>query len=79
MSEWDAVREEGERISREEAYKVMAAEVAALHAEIARLHERLSLWEWCAARTREMYGGCFTPEYAAKVRELASKSVNEAT
>jgi hypothetical protein len=43
----------------------------AAHAEIARLHDRLSLWEWCAEKTREMYGGCFRPEYAAKVREVA--------
>lgn len=37
LSDWDRIRQEGERISREEGYKVMAAEIATLHAEIERL------------------------------------------
>lgn len=34
---WDAICQEGERVSREEGYKAMQAEVVALHAECERL------------------------------------------
>ena len=37
LSDWDRIRAEGERISREEAYKVLTAEIATLHAKIDRL------------------------------------------
>jgi hypothetical protein len=37
LSDWDGIRVEGERISREEAYKALTAEIATLHAEIERL------------------------------------------
>lgn len=37
LSDWDRIRAEGERISREEAYKVLVAEIAGLHAEVERL------------------------------------------
>jgi hypothetical protein len=37
LSDWDRIREEGERISREEAYRVLALEIATLHAESERL------------------------------------------
>ena len=50
-----------------------------LRADIKRLSEQLALWEWCAVKTREMYGGCFTPEYAAKVLAVANKLANDAT
>ena len=43
--------------------------------EIDRLRKREALWQWCAERTTETYGGCYRPEYAEKVeaaaRELA--------
>jgi len=37
LSDWDRIREEGERISREEAYRVLALEIATLRAENERL------------------------------------------
>lgn len=37
MSDFRSVCEEGERISREEGFRVMQAEIASLHAEIERL------------------------------------------
>jgi hypothetical protein len=37
LSDWDRIRVEGERISREEAYKVLALEIATLRAENERL------------------------------------------
>ena len=37
MSDFARIREEGERISREEGYKVLLAEIAARDKEIARL------------------------------------------
>lgn len=38
-SDWDRVREEGERVSRDEAYQVLSAEIAALTTKNDRLRE----------------------------------------
>lgn len=43
--EWDEIRKAGDRVSREEAYKVMEMELNALHAENARLQWRLAAAE----------------------------------
>jgi hypothetical protein len=40
-NEWDEIRKAGDRVSREEAYKVMEMELNALHAENARLRMTL--------------------------------------
>ena len=40
-------------------------------AEIERLRKRDALWQWCAERTTETYGGCYRPEYAEKVEAAA--------
>jgi hypothetical protein len=42
--------------------------------EIDRLRKREALWQWCAERTTETYGGCYRPEYAEKV-EAAAREV----
>ena len=47
--------------------------IEAREAEIDRLQERESLWQWCAERTTETYGGCYRPEYAEKVRAAAKE------
>jgi AraC-like DNA-binding protein len=39
LSDWDKIRQEGERISREEAYQVLTAEIAALRDENERRRE----------------------------------------
>jgi len=44
-NEWDEVRKAGERVSREEACKVMEMELNALHAENERLRWRLAAAE----------------------------------
>jgi hypothetical protein len=41
LSDWDRIREEGERISREEGYAVLALELATLRAENERLRAAL--------------------------------------
>ena len=54
LSDWDRIREEGERISREEAYKVLALEIATLRAEIERLRlteEEREAIGWAIAAT----------------------------
>lgn len=45
--------------------------------EIDRLQKRLKLWDWCAERTMEMYGGCCRPEYAEKVEAAAKELAGE--
>lgn len=39
--------------------------------EAGRLQKREALWQWCAVKTTEMYGGCYKPEYAEKVEAVA--------
>lgn len=45
--------------------------IEAREAEIDRLQKREALWQWCAKRTAETYGGCYRPEYAEKVEDAA--------
>ena len=44
-NEWDEIRKCGDRVSREEGFKVMQMELNALHAENARLRWRLAAAE----------------------------------
>jgi hypothetical protein len=44
-SEWEEIRKAGDRVSREEAYKVIEMELNALHAENAKLRWRLAAAE----------------------------------
>ena len=46
-------------------------------AEIERLRKREALWQWCAERTAETYGGCYRPEYAEKVEAAARELAGE--
>lgn len=46
-------------------------------AEIERLRKREALWQWCAERTTETYGGCYRPEYAEKVEAAAKELAGE--
>jgi len=39
--------------------------------EIERLSKRLALWEECATKTIEMYGGCVRPQYQENLRKAA--------
>lgn len=41
MTDFDRIREEGERISREEGYRVLLAEIAARDKEIEKLREAI--------------------------------------
>ena len=45
--------------------------------EIERLRKREALWQWCAKRTAETYGGCYRPEYAEKVEAAAKELAGE--
>jgi hypothetical protein len=45
--------------------------------EIERLRKREALWQWCAERTTETYGGCYRPEYAEKVEAAARELAGE--
>ena len=45
--------------------------------EIDRLRKREALWQWCAERTTETYGGCYRPEYAEKVEAAARELAGE--
>lgn len=47
--------------------------IEAREAEIDRLQKREALWQWCAERTTEMYGGCYRPEYAEEVEAAAKE------
>jgi hypothetical protein len=44
-SDWDEIRKAGDRVAREEGFKVMEMELNALHAENARLRWRLAAAE----------------------------------
>ena len=44
-NEWDEIRKAGDRVSREEGFKVMEMELNALHAENAKLRWRLAAAE----------------------------------
>lgn len=50
-NEWDEIRKAGDRVAREEGFKVMEMELNALHAENARLR-----WRLAAAESREPVG-----------------------
>jgi hypothetical protein len=58
LSDWDRIRAEGEQISREEAYKVLTAEIATLRAENERLRltdaEREAI-DWAAYAAEKWY------------------------
>jgi hypothetical protein len=41
-------------------------------AEITRLRERLALWDACAQKSVQMYGGCVRPEYEQLLRDAAT-------
>lgn len=43
----------------------------AAHAEMERLRQRVGLWERCAAKTVEVYGGCIRPEYEKALEDAA--------
>ena len=45
--------------------------------EIERLRKREALWQWCAERTTETYGGCYRPEYAERVEAAARELAGE--
>jgi len=51
--------------------------IEAREAEIDRLRKREALWQWCAERTTETYGGCYRPEYAEKVEAAARELAGE--
>jgi hypothetical protein len=44
---------------------------AEYRAEIERLRERLALWDACAQKTVQMYGGCVRPEYEQLLQDAA--------
>ena len=39
--------------------------------EIERLRQRVHLWERCATKTVQMYGGCVRPEYEQRLEDAA--------
>ena len=47
------------------------AEIARLQSEIDRLRQRVHLWERCATKTVQMYGGCVRPEYEQRLEDAA--------
>lgn len=69
------------RITDEEMMSIEAAVriIEAREAEIDRLQKREALWQWCAERTTETYGGCYRPEYAEKVRAAAKELAGDCT
>ena len=42
-----------------------------MSAEIKRLREREVLWQRCAERTMQVYGGCIRPEYEKSLEDTA--------
>jgi len=77
LSDWDRIRAEGERISREEGYKVLTAEIATLHAEIDRL--RLAIRRLAEQdATLSVQGGNVTVTVDATLTDEERKAVDAA-
>jgi hypothetical protein len=77
LSDWDRIRAEGERISREEGYKVLTAEIATLHAEIDRL--RLAIRRLAEQdATLSVQGGNVTVTVDATLTDEERKAVERA-
>jgi hypothetical protein len=45
--------------------------IKSMSAEITRLREREVLWQRCAEKTMQMYGGCIRPEYEKVLEDTA--------